>query len=98
MPKTKSYLGLTKELFDPRQIFEKRESLQGIRVLEVCHVVLGPAACDYLAEFGAEVIKFEGQGGDSMRFSCLASSNPSRKEKRDRRRSIRRVSRFLQGF
>lgn len=68
MPKGKAYQGLMKELLDPRQIFEKREALQGIRVLEVCYVVLGPAACDYLAEFGAEVIKFEGQRGDQMRF------------------------------
>jgi len=68
MPKAKSFRDLTKELFDSRQLFEKREPLQGIRVLEVCYVVLGPAACDYLAEFGAEVIKFEGQRGDQMRF------------------------------
>ena len=40
-------------------IFEKPEPLEGIRVLEVCSVVLGPAAADYLAEFGAEEIKFE---------------------------------------
>ncbi|MEM0350250.1 MAG: CoA transferase, partial [Archaeoglobaceae archaeon] len=40
-------------------LFDKPEPLKGVRVLEVCSVVLGPAAADYLAEFGAEVIKFE---------------------------------------
>ncbi len=57
-----------KRLFDKSALFDKPEPLKGVRVLEVCSVVLGPAACDYLAEFGAEVIKFEGQKGDQMRF------------------------------
>lgn len=56
------------DLFDKGALFDKPEPLKGVRVLEVCSVVLGPAACDYLAEFGAEVIKFEGQKGDQMRF------------------------------
>lgn len=47
---------------------DKPQALEGIRVLEVCVLVLGPSCCDYLAEFGAEVIKFEGQKGDNMRF------------------------------
>jgi crotonobetainyl-CoA:carnitine CoA-transferase CaiB-like acyl-CoA transferase len=55
-------------LFDKDALFDKPEALKGVRVLEVCSVVLGPAACDYLGEFGAEVIKFEGQKGDQMRF------------------------------
>jgi crotonobetainyl-CoA:carnitine CoA-transferase CaiB-like acyl-CoA transferase len=55
-------------LFDKKELFGKPEPLKGVRVLEVCSVVLGPAACDYLAEFGAEVIKFEGRKGDQMRF------------------------------
>ncbi|RJP22030.1 MAG: CoA transferase [Deltaproteobacteria bacterium] len=54
--------------FDRAALFDKPEPLAGVRVLEVCSVVLGPATCDYLAEFGAEVIKFEGQKGDQMRF------------------------------
>ncbi len=49
-------------------IFEKDEPLKGVRVLEVCSVVLGPAATDILAEFGAEVIKFEPKRGDQMRY------------------------------
>ena len=55
-------------LFDKEKLFDKPEPLKGVRVLEVCSVVLGPATCDYLAEFGAEVIKFEGRKGDQMRF------------------------------
>jgi len=63
-----SYQDFLSRKLDVEQLFEKPEPLKGIRVLEVCYVVLGPAACDYLAEFGAEVIKFEGQRGDQMRF------------------------------
>ncbi len=57
-----------KGMMNSRELFNKPEPLKGVRVLEVCYVLLGPAACDYLAEFGAEVIKFEGQRGDQMRF------------------------------
>ncbi len=57
-----------KGLFATEQLFDKPLPLKGVRILEVCYVVLGPAACDYLAEFGAEVIKFEGQKGEQMRF------------------------------
>jgi crotonobetainyl-CoA:carnitine CoA-transferase CaiB-like acyl-CoA transferase len=64
----KSYHDLMKQMFDVGQLFDKPEPLAGVRILEVCYVVLGPAACDYLAEFGAEVIKFEGQKGDQMRY------------------------------
>jgi crotonobetainyl-CoA:carnitine CoA-transferase CaiB-like acyl-CoA transferase len=63
-----AYRDFLNEKFDIGQLFDKPEPLSGVRVLEVCYVVLGPAACDYLAEFGAEVIKFEGQKGDQMRF------------------------------
>ena len=68
MHSNQSYQGLIQSLFHGKDIFEKPECLQGIRVLEVCALVLGPSACDYLAEFGAEVIKFEGEKGDNMRF------------------------------
>ncbi len=68
MSNVKSYQDFLKNQFDIGQLFDKPEPLAGVRVLEVCYVVLGPAACDYLAEFGAEVIKFEGQKGDQMRF------------------------------
>ena len=59
---------LTGGLFDKEKLFDKPEPLAGVRILEVCYVVLGPATCDYLGEFGAEVIKFEGRKGDQMRF------------------------------
>jgi crotonobetainyl-CoA:carnitine CoA-transferase CaiB-like acyl-CoA transferase len=64
----KAFPDLMRQLFNRELLFDKPEPLKGVRVLEVCYVVLGPAACDYLAEFGAEVIKFEGQRGDQMRF------------------------------
>lgn len=68
MKKDGSYVEFLKHEYDVGKIFEKPDPLKGVRVLEVCYVVLGPSACDYLAEFGAEVIKFEGQKGDQMRF------------------------------
>jgi crotonobetainyl-CoA:carnitine CoA-transferase CaiB-like acyl-CoA transferase len=68
MSQEESCQDFMQKLFDTGQLFEKPESLEGVRVLEVCALVLGPSACDYLAEFGAEVIKFEGQKGDNMRF------------------------------
>ena len=37
----------------------KPSPLKGIRVLEVCTLVLGPAGPGYLAKMGAEVIKCE---------------------------------------
>jgi len=68
MDREKPHPDFPGNLFDKSALFDKPEPLKGVRVLEVCSVVLGPAACDYLAEFGAEVIKFEGQKGDQMRF------------------------------
>ncbi len=61
-----SYQDTIQQLFDVENLSEKPEALKGVRVLEVCALVLGPSACDYLAEFSAEVIKFEGQCIDQM--------------------------------
>ena len=49
--------------------------LEGVKVLELTAVVLGPWACQILADMGAEVIKVEPPYGDSNR-SLGASRNP----------------------
>ena len=49
--------------------------LEGVRILELTSVVLGPWACQILADMGAEVIKVEPPRGDSNR-SLGASRNP----------------------
>ena len=41
--------------------------LQGIRVLEFTHMVMGPAVGAMLASLGAEVVRVEPVGGDSTR-------------------------------
>jgi len=43
------------------------KALDGMRVVEVCSVVLGPYAASLLAEFGADVVKIEPPAGDSTR-------------------------------
>ncbi|MBI3457328.1 MAG: CoA transferase [Candidatus Rokubacteria bacterium] len=63
------YFRWTAELFDRKRIFDKPEALQGIRVLELTTLILGPSTADFLGEFGAEVIKVElPPGGDTMRY------------------------------
>jgi crotonobetainyl-CoA:carnitine CoA-transferase CaiB-like acyl-CoA transferase len=49
--------------------------LDGVKILELTAVVLGPWACQILADMGAEVIKVEPPYGDSNR-SLGASRNP----------------------
>ena len=41
--------------------------LNGVRVLEFCHIAAGPFAAMTLADLGAEVIKIESPDGDGMR-------------------------------
>ena len=42
-------------------------ALQGVRVIEFCHVVMGPVCGLVLADMGAEVIKVEPIDGDHTR-------------------------------
>ena len=41
--------------------------LHGVRILEVANSLLGPLACELLADMGADVIKIEAPGGDGLR-------------------------------
>ena len=41
--------------------------LAGLRVIELTHMVMGPAAGGILAELGAEVVRIEPVGGDPTR-------------------------------
>ena len=63
------YFDWADRAFDRSQVFDKPEALKGIRVVELCTLILGPATPDFLGEFGAEVIKVELPGpGDTMRY------------------------------
>jgi crotonobetainyl-CoA:carnitine CoA-transferase CaiB-like acyl-CoA transferase len=53
------YFSFTQKIFDPGKGQQKAEALKGIRVLDLSHMIFGPIAAKFLAQFGAEVIKVE---------------------------------------
>jgi crotonobetainyl-CoA:carnitine CoA-transferase CaiB-like acyl-CoA transferase len=56
-----------REILDPDKHFEKSEALDDIKVLDITNYILGPEISQYLALFGAEVIKVEWPAGDAFR-------------------------------
>ena len=49
--------------------------LEGVRVVEFAHMVMGPSCGLALADLGAEVIKVEPLAGDNTRFR-IQQENP----------------------
>ena len=51
------------------QLQVKQRPLQGVRIIDVTSVLMGPAATQIIADYGADVIKVESPGGDIMRHA-----------------------------
>ena len=76
--KKEEYHDYARSMFDPSKVREKPELLKGVRVLEVATALNGPMVSCFMAELGAEVIKFElppgnrqnlPMGGDTIRYA-----------------------------
>ena len=63
----KSYEEFCREQFDPDKHNEKPEALNDIKVLDITNYIMGPEVPQYLAMFGAEVIKVEWPMGEAFR-------------------------------
>ncbi|MEQ8516191.1 MAG: CoA transferase, partial [Chromatocurvus sp.] len=57
--------GLAQANRDGSKMQQSALPLEGIRVVEFTHMVMGPAVGVILADLGAEVIKVEPVGGDN---------------------------------
>ncbi|MBR9979578.1 MAG: CoA transferase [Desulfatitalea sp.] len=53
------YFDFVEQLYDTDQITAKPRALEGLRVLDLSHMIFGPTAARVLAQYGAEVIKVE---------------------------------------
>src|SRR4030088_321343 len=53
----------------PERPQAKQRPLQGVRIIDVTSVLMGPAATQILADYGADVVKVESPGGDIMRHA-----------------------------
>lgn len=63
-------------IFDKDKLYEKPEALAGFRGLSCTMYILGPAAANYLAELGAQVMKIEvPRMGEPMRH-CAPYNEP----------------------